>query len=128
MITAVCKITNYGLTWTVYCFADHHTESLEIFKVNTWVNLEFYGTLVRGSKMAEHTVCSGVAVELTKFRIVYMAISKGRAVFKKSASPCAWRWRQVMGVSPCVAASTIYHALRFDSKLIDLCDAGAKTE
>ena len=48
MITAVCKIRNYGLTWTAYGFADHHTENLEIFEVNTWVNLELYGTLIRG--------------------------------------------------------------------------------
>ena len=38
---------DYGLTWTAYGFADHHTENLEIFEVNTWVNLELYGTLVR---------------------------------------------------------------------------------
>ena len=30
-----------------YGFADHHTENLEIFEVNTWVNLELYGTLIR---------------------------------------------------------------------------------
>ena len=48
MITAVCKIKNYGLTWNAYGFADHHTENLEIFEVNTWVNLELYGTLIRG--------------------------------------------------------------------------------
>ena len=39
---------NYGLTWTPYGFANHHTENLEIFEVNTWVNLELYGTLIRG--------------------------------------------------------------------------------
>ena len=48
MITAVCKMTNSGLTWSAYGLADHHTENLEIFEVNTWVNLELYGTLIRG--------------------------------------------------------------------------------
>ena len=50
MITAVCKIRNYGLTWTACGFADHHTENLDIFEVNAWVNLELYGTLVGGAK------------------------------------------------------------------------------
>ena len=50
MITAVCKIRNYGLTWTACDFADHHTENLQIFRVNAWVNLELYGTLVGGAK------------------------------------------------------------------------------
>ena len=50
MITAVCKIRNYGLTWTACDFADHHTENLQIFEVNAWVNLDLYGTLVGGAK------------------------------------------------------------------------------
>ena len=50
MITAVSKIRNYGLSWTAYAFADHHTENLQIFEVNAWVNLDLYGTLVRGAK------------------------------------------------------------------------------
>ena len=50
MITAVCKIRNYGLTWIACDFADHHTENLDIFEVNAWVNLELYGTLVGGAK------------------------------------------------------------------------------
>ena len=47
MITAVFKIVNCGLTLTGYGFADHHTENLDIFEVNAWVNLELYGTLIR---------------------------------------------------------------------------------
>ena len=50
MITAVFKILNCGLTLTPYAFADHHTENLQIFEVNAWVNLDLYGTLVRGAK------------------------------------------------------------------------------
>ena len=50
MITAVFKIRNYGLTSTAYAFADHHTENLQIFEVNAWVNLDLYGTLVGGAK------------------------------------------------------------------------------
>ena len=50
MITAVFKIQNCGLTLTSYAFADHHTENLQIFEVNAWVNLDLYGTLVRGAK------------------------------------------------------------------------------
>ena len=50
MITAVFKIRNYGLTLTGYAFADHHTENLQMFEVNAWVNLDLYGTLVGGAK------------------------------------------------------------------------------
>ena len=50
VITAVFKILNCGLTLTSYAFADHHTENLQIFEVNAWVNLDLYGTLVRGAK------------------------------------------------------------------------------
>ena len=59
MITAVCKIRNYGLTWTACGFADHHAENLDIFEVNAWVNLELYGTLVRVIKNG-WTHCSTV--------------------------------------------------------------------
>ena len=50
MITAVFKIRNYGLTLTAYAFADHHTENLQFFEVNAWVNLDLYGTLVGDAK------------------------------------------------------------------------------
>ena len=39
----------YGLNLTPYAFADHHTENLQIFEVNAWVNLDLYGTLVGGA-------------------------------------------------------------------------------
>ena len=69
MITAVCKIRNYGLTWTAYGFADHHTENLDIFEVNAWVNLELHGTLVGGAKNGwpQCTVCRSTAVRLLEW-------------------------------------------------------------
>ena len=63
MITAVFKIVNCGLTLTGYGFADHHTENLQIFGVNTWVNLELYGTLVRVIKNG-WTHCTSSTVDL----------------------------------------------------------------
>ena len=66
MITAVFKILNCGLTLTSYAFADHHTENLQIFEVNAWVNLDLYGTLVRGAKNG-WTDCSTELIIITTY-------------------------------------------------------------
>ena len=47
-------------------FANHHTENLEIFEVNTSVNLELYGTLIRGHKNGRtHCMFEHIATSVT---------------------------------------------------------------
>ena len=81
MITAVFKILNCGLTLTSYAFADHHTENLQIFEVNAWVNLDLYGTLVRGAKNG-WTDCSTPLLVLD----AEMDRSRGTVLHCKSSS------------------------------------------